>query len=273
MTDAATPTSFRVAAAWSESADVGSFVLQGPTDWPAGAPGQFVMLTAFGVGEAAISIAGAGSEPGGFAHTVRAVGPVTRALTSLQPGDVVGLRGPFGRGWPIEGAVGDDVVLLAGGIGLAPLRPAIRRIAEERARFGRVVLLYGARRPADLLYLDELMALRDSRDIEVRIAVDRATTDWRGRVGFITEHLGGAVARPERTVAFLCGPELMMRFAADALVHAGIDKTRIWVSMERNMNCGVGLCGHCQVGPMLVCSDGPAISYAAARPLMLIREV
>ncbi len=273
MTDPATPTPFRVVSAKPESEDVASFTVQGPANWPAGAPGQFMMLTAFGVGEAAISISGDGARPGVFEHTVRAVGPVTRALAALRPGDVVGLRGPFGKGWPLAEIAGGDVLLVAGGIGLAPLRPVLRRIAARRESFGRVSVLYGARRPRDLLYQTELAALRDKADIQLRITVDRAPTDWRGRVGFVTDHLEGVSPRPEAASAILCGPELMMRFTADALIRTGLPTERIWVSMERNMNCGVGLCGHCQVGPALLCRDGPTLSYPTARPLMLRQEL
>ena len=273
MTATATPTMFRVAQTWRETADVAGFALEGPAGATAGAPGQFNMLTVFGVGEAAISLSEAPAAAGRFVHTVRAVGPVTRALAGLAVGDPVGLRGPFGKGWPISESVGRDVVIVGGGIGLAPLRPLLRHLVDQRARYGEVTVVYGARRPDDRVFLDDLAALRARADIDLRVTVDQAPNDWTGRVGFVTQHLEGAVRTPDCTDAFLCGPEVMMRFVADDLVGIGLNPRRIWTSLERNMNCGIGLCGHCQIGPLLVCRDGPVVPYAEARPLLLAREL
>ena len=272
MTSGALPTLFHVAATWRETSDVAGFVLEGPAGFSSGVPGQFNMLTVFGVGEAAISLSDMPAA-GRHTHTVRAVGPVTRALAGLAVGDPVGLRGPFGKGWPIERAVGRDIVVVAGGVGLAPLRPLIRHLVDHRPIYGDVTVVYGARRPDERMFLDDLAALGARDDIDLRVTVDRAPNDWSGRVGFVTQHLKGAARAPERTDAFLCGPEVMMRFVADDLVAIGIAPSRIWVSLERNMNCGVGLCGHCQVGPLLVCRDGPVVAYADARPLLLAREL
>jgi NAD(P)H-flavin reductase len=225
------------------------------------APGQFNMLYAFGIGEAAISISGDPAEPQRLVHTIRAVGKVSAALTALKPGDTIGLRGPFGRGWPAEEALGSDVVVVAGGLGLAPLRPAIYRILAERARFGRFMLLYGTRSPADVLFPRELERWRGRLDVDLGVTVDHAGGDWRGNVGVVTTLIPRRTFDPTQTIAFVCGPEIMMRFAITALVKIGLPHQSIYLSMERNMKCAVGFCGHCQFGGSFMCKDGPVYSY------------
>jgi NAD(P)H-flavin reductase len=224
-------------------------------------PGQFNMLYVFGVGEVPISISGDPDRPRTVLHTTREVGAVTRAMRRLRPGDMLGLRGPFGTGWPVAEAENNDVVIVAGGIGLAPLRPALYYILARREKYGRVVLLYGARTPADLLFRAELERWRARFDLEVYATVDRAMTGWRGNVGVVTTLISRAPFDPLNTVGLVCGPEVMMRFAVQELLRRGVSPQSIYLSMERNMKCAVGLCGRCQLGPVFVCKDGPVFRY------------
>jgi NAD(P)H-flavin reductase len=237
------------------------------------APGQFNMLYVFGVGEAPISISGDPAKPEILVHTVRAVGSVTRALQGLSKGDQVGVRGPFGTPWPVEQAHGHDVVVVAGGIGLAPLRPVLYHLLLHRGQYGRVVLLYGARTPRDLLFARELRDWRSRFDLEVEVTVDRATAEWLGAVGVVTKLIGRSPFDPASAMAFVCGPEVMIRFTAMALQGRGVADPNIFVSLERNMRCAVGLCGHCQFGPAFVCKDGPVFRYDRALPFFGLREV
>ncbi len=236
------------------------------------APGQFNMLTAFGVGEAAISVSG-DPESGRLIHTIRAVGTVSAALTKLEVGAGVGVRGPFGVGWPMAEADRQDVILVAGGLGLAPLRPAIYRLLAERDRYGKVTLLYGTRSPEDILYRHELEEWRGRFDFEVEATVDHALTDWRGNVGVVTTLIDRVAIDPARTLAMVCGPEIMMRFVAKALRDRGVPDTRIYLSMERNMKCAIGQCGHCQFGPVFICRDGPVFTYDRLRTLLALKEL
>ena len=236
-------------------------------------PGQFNMLYVFGTGEIPISISGDPQHPRPLVHTVRAVGQVSAAVCGLARGDYLGVRGPFGSSWPMAGAEGSDVLLVAGGIGLAPLRPALYHVLAHRERYGRVVLLYGARTPRDMLYRRELERWRGRFDLEVEATVDAAGADWHGEVGVVTELIPRALFDPEHVAAMICGPEVMMHFTVQALKNLGVSCDDIYVSMERNMKCGVGLCGHCQWGPEFVCKDGPVFRYAAIERLMGIREL
>jgi NAD(P)H-flavin reductase len=271
------PRFYRVASRREDTGDTVTLELTEPAiGVPAFAPGQFAMLTALGVGEVPISVSGLGDNSGGHArrlqHTLRAVGAVTRALHAAQPGSLIGVRGPFGTGWDVESAAGRDVVIVAGGIGLAPLRPVVLSALADRSRYGRIVLLVGARTPGDLLYSDELERWR--RDgVEVAVTVDRADSDWSGEVGLVTALIKPAGLAPRNSLAFVCGPDIMMRFTADALAAEGIPVHRIRVSLERNMRCGAAWCGHCQLGPLLVCRDGPVVGYDRAAPLMSVREL
>jgi len=237
------------------------------------APGQFNMLYVYGVGEIPISISGDPTDPRVLVHTTRAVGNVTRAMLKLKKGDLVGVRGPLGTSWPVEEAVGRDVVIVTGGIGLAPLRPAIYKILAERGRYGSVVLLYGARTPADLLFRKELERWRGKLHLEVDVTVDHATPDWFGKVGVVTTLIPRAPFDPHGAIAFVCGPEVMMRFTVFELENRGVSADRIHVSMERNMKCGLGLCGRCQCGPKFVCRDGPVFRFAEIRKIFETREV
>lgn len=236
-------------------------------------PGQFNMLYVMGVGEVPISISGDPARAGTLVHTTRAVGRVTQAMAGLRAGDTIGVRGPYGTAWPVEEAAGDDVVIVAGGIGLAPLRPAILRLLAERERYGRVVLLYGARGPGEILYRRELETWRARFDLEVEVTVDRAAADWRGSVGVVTGLLPRARFEPRHTTAMLCGPEVMMRHVVRELTARGVAEERIYLSMERNMQCAVGFCGHCQYGAKFVCRDGPVFDYRTIGRLFAIREI
>jgi NAD(P)H-flavin reductase len=235
--------------------------------------GQFTMLQAFGVGEAPISISGDPASPEVLEHTIRNVGSVTSALATAPPGTVLGVRGPFGTGWDVRDGKGGDVVFVAGGIGLAPLRPAILDLVAERDDYGRVVLLYGARTPEDILFGDDLHAWAKKHGIVVEVTVDNGQHAWRGRVGLVTQLVSRAGFDPLNTLAMVCGPEVMMRFAATALADRGVRPERLRLSMERNMKCGVGLCGHCQLRELFLCVDGPVLSYDRLAPLMARTEL
>lgn len=235
-------------------------------------PGQFDMLYAHGVGEVPISISGDPADPRHLVHTIRAVGPTTRALEALEAGASVGVRGPYGSAWPVEEARGRDVVFVAGGLGLAPLRPAILDVLARRGDYGRVRVLYGARSPEELLYREELQRWRGRFDCDVQAIVDRAGRDWYGSVGVVTQLLEGVPVHPEDAL-FVCGPEIMMRYVVRALDERGIPRAQVWVSLERSMKCGVGLCGHCQLGGSFVCKDGPVYRFDRVADLFFGREV
>ena len=230
-------------------------------------PGQFTMLYAFGVGEVPISVSAA--QDGPLVHTVRAVGAVTEAICAAEPGAVFGVRGPLGNAWAL--GEGGDAVVVAGGIGLAPLRGVVHELLRRRADFGEAVVLYGGRTPGDLLYTDELDRWRET--LQVDVTVDAAEPGWGGKVGFVAKLVGSARFDPAAATAFLCGPEIMMRTSAEALLERGVPAERVYASMERNMQCGVGLCGHCQLGPTLICRDGPVYRWDELAPLLEVREL
>ena len=240
--------------------------------WPF-APGQFNMLTAFGIGEVPISISGDPAEPRRLIHTIRAVGVATRALCRSTPGDTVGVRGPFGTAWPVAEAQGSDLIIVAGGLGLAPVRPAIYQALANRAAYGSVELIYGARTPADILYYRELERWRGRFDVRVHVTVDSAPAEWRGRVGVVTKVMSQVRLDPGHTTALVCGPGLMMRFTVQELFARGVSPDQVYVSLERNMQCGMGLCGHCQLGPLFICKDGPVFPYSRVKDWFEKREV
>ena len=242
-------------------------------DIPQFATGQFNMLYVFGVGEIPISISGDPAKRKPLVHTTRAVGTVSKAMSELKANDVIGVRGPFGSYWPIKQAEGKDVVIAAGGIGLAPLRSVMYHILSHREKYGKTVLLYGARTPEDILYRHELEQWRAQFDLEVDVTVDRATGSWRGSVGVVTRLIPRASFDPNNTIAMVCGPEIMMRFTAAELEKRGVALENIYVSMERNMKCAIGMCGHCQYGPNFVCKDGPVFQYSQIQGLLSKREV
>jgi len=266
------PRPFRITARRRELADTFSLELEAEDGTPFDfRPGQFNMLYVFGAGEVPISISSKPGEP--LIHTIRAVGTVTDRLKALKKGDVIGLRGPYGSAWPVEAARGRDVLIVTGGIGLAPLRPAILEILANRGDYGRVAILYGSRSPADLLFEKDLVKWRSRFDTYVDVTVDRADAGWAGKVGVVPRLIDLASFSPDDAVAMVCGPEIMMNFTVQALLRAGVSSEDIYLSMERNMKCAVGFCGHCQLGGSFVCKDGPVYAHADIRRLLAVREV
>jgi len=256
------PRPFKVVEIWKELADTFSMRLEPLDGCPAFfAPGQFNMLYVFGVGEVPISVSGDAAQSGEILHTTRIVGNVTKAMSAFKPGMTVGLRGPFGTRWPLDVADGKDLVFVAGGIGLAPLRPAIYQAFADRHRYGNIVILVGARTPEDMLYAKELARWKSRFDLDVQVTVDHATGNWQGRVGFVTKLIASGGFDPKNTVAYTCGPEIMMRTTIKALNDRGVTNDHIYVSMERSMKCAVGFCGHCQWGPEFICRDGPVYRF------------
>lgn len=257
-----------------ETADTWTFELE-PANGEALAfePGQFTMLYAHGVGEIPISISGDPTRPERLVHTIRVVGAVSRALCDVPAGGSIGVRGPFGHGWPLAEAEGRSLVVVAGGVGLAPLRSVVVSALAGLQRFDRVTVLYGGRDPDSLLYEDELAEWASSADVELSVIVDTAASGWTGRVGVVPSLIERAELDPDETVAMVCGPEVMMRFSVDALLAEGLPAERIALSMERNMRCAVGHCGHCQWGPAFVCRDGPVFRWSEARRWFAVREL
>jgi anaerobic sulfite reductase subunit B len=273
------PALYRVVASKRETADIVTLSMEPVgVSIPPYRTGQFNMLSAFGVGEVAISISSEPGAAGTIEHTVRDVGAVSHALCSTPAGGLVGVRGPFGRGWDVEDLSGrEDVVVVAGGIGLAPLRGAVRlalarlAVGGGRAPAGRLVVLLGARSPDQAVFGSELDLWREA-GAQVELTVDAAPAGWAGRVGVVTTLVPDADFDPLRAVALVCGPEVMMRFTARALLERGIPAERLLVSLERNMQCGLAVCGHCQLGPLLLCRDGPVVRYRDVSSLMMERE-
>ncbi len=268
----AEPRPWRVVGVRRELADVVTLGLA-PAEPFTFLPGQFNMLYRPGIGEVPISISGDPATSGHVLHTIRDVGPVTKALCELRRGQQVGVRGPYGTSWPLTAAEGADLVIVAGGIGLPPLRPALYQALSQRDRFGRIVLLYGARTPEDLLFTHELGTWRSRFDVDVQVTVDAANRDWHGSVGVVPGLIPRARFDPGTATAFVVGPEIMMRFTVRALLAAGVPDDRVYLSMERNMQCAAALCGHCQLGPYLVCRDGPVFRYRPLARWLAIREL
>jgi NAD(P)H-flavin reductase len=267
------PRLHRVRRRWQESHDTVTIALEALDGIDhSHEPGQFNMLYSFGVGEVPISISSCHRPGRPLLHTVRGVGAVSTALCRARRGELVGIRGPFGTGWGVEDAEGADLVLVAGGIGLAPLRSALHHALAARRRYGRVVLLVGARSPEEIVFRRELDRLASRPDVDAELTVDRAGPAWRQHVGVVTQLVPSAQFDPSSALALVCGPEVMMRFAASALLGRGMPPERIRISLERNMHCGIGWCGHCQLGPDFVCQDGPVVSWAQAAPLLAIKE-
>ena len=269
------PSLYRIAKVDRETADIFTWRLrpangEGPFHFAAG---QFNMLYAFGAGEVPISISGDPARPETLVHTIRAVGPVTRVMQKLQRDDMVGVRGPYGSHWPVEESAGADILLVAGGIGLAPLRPALYQILATRRNFGKVALLYGTRTPADILFRTQVEEWRSRFDLQVFVTVDRGDAEWMGEVGVVTRLLNQVQFDPANAVAMICGPEIMMRFTIAELKDRGMPADRLFISLERNMKCGIGICGHCQLGPTFICKNGPVYRYHAAKPLFGVREL
>ncbi len=236
-------------------------------------PGQFYMLYVFGHGEVPISVSGNSFEMGTLMFTIMTIGSVTKALCSVCVGDVVGVRGPFGKGWPLEQVKGRDVLIIAGGLGLAPLRPLIYHLISHSADYGIITLLYGTRTPDMILFQDELASWDDRDDMRVFLTVDSAGSEWHGHAGVVTELIEKIGIDTVRTTALTCGPEIMMRFTAHALLGKGLAASDIYISMERNMKCALGHCGRCQYGPHFICKDGPVFAFDQVEYLFKVREV
>jgi NAD(P)H-flavin reductase len=236
-------------------------------------PGQFTMLQAYGVGEVPVSISGDPADDGVLQHTIRDVGSVSHALATAETGARLGVRGPFGVGWDVGTARGRDVVIVAGGIGLAPLRPAVLEICANRAAYGEVTLLYGARTPAERLFTDELPRWAAEHGVAVHVTVDRSDDSWRGPVGLVTGLVDRVVFRPELATVLVCGPEVMMRHTAAAFLDSGAAPADLRVSRERKMTCGIGLCGHCQLRELFICQDGPVLGYGLVASLLTQAEL
>ncbi|MCW5700641.1 MAG: FAD/NAD(P)-binding protein [Rhodospirillales bacterium] len=273
--DPRVPRPFRIEAVIGETDDVVSWDLRpvaGDADF-AFSPGQFNMIYQFGVGEVPISISGDPSRTDHVRHTLRAVGSVTKPMAALERGSVIGVRGPYGRAWPLSDLMGKDVVVVAGGIGLAPLRPAVLAILAERHLYRRVAVLYGARTPRDILFRRDLESWSARLDTVVDATVDRAGRDWYGNVGVVTDLIARATFDPAHTAALVCGPEIMLRYAVRALVDRGIATRCIFVSVERNMKCAVGWCGRCQWGGAFVCRDGPVFRFDRIEKAFAVRQL
>jgi len=269
------PEPYRIGRILKETGDTFTFELE-PVNGAIGtafSAGQFNMLYVFGIGEVPISISGDPGKSGRMVHTIRAVGAVTKVMRTLKRGSVIGLRGPYGKGWPIEESRGNDIIIIGGGIGLAPLRPALYSLISEREKYGRITVLYGTRTPADILFHNELERWRGRLDLDVGVTVDRANTSWRGHVGVVTTLISKASFDPLQTTAFICGPEIMMRFTVLELERRGVPSENIYLSLERSMKCGIGLCGHCQLGPCFICKDGPVFCYNKIKSLIALREI
>lgn len=240
-------------------------------DIPSFLPGQFNMLTHFGFGEIPISISGDPSKENVLIHTIRAVGPVTLAMRKLKKGDQIGVRGPFGTSWPLS-RKNCDVLIVAGGLGLAPLRSAIYELLKHRKQFQKITILYGTRTIEDILYQEELQAWKN-KGFVVEMTLDQPDIRWGGPVGFVTSLIPHHLTQPENTIAFVCGPEIMMKVAAKELLNTKVREESIYLSMERNMKCAVGCCGHCQMGPIFICKDGPIFSYNQLKNWLTIKEL
>jgi NAD(P)H-flavin reductase len=255
--DGMLPHPTRVIEAFGETADVVTLAVE-KTEGFSSRPGQFNMLSLPGIGDIPISIAG--TSDSAIEHTIRGVGAVSRALTELLPGSWLGLRGPFGSAWPMQEAEGRDVVLIAGGIGMAPLRGAMRQLAAAPDRYPRVRLLYGTRSPEDIVYDKEILGWMQLPHVKAHVTVDKGSRRWAGNVGVVTKLMRRKYTPPDG-IYLLCGPEVMMRFALAELEKAGVPHENIYVSMERNMKCALGMCGRCQYGPYFICKDGPVFRY------------
>ncbi len=267
---ATTPVPYRVLRAQPVSPDTGWIELEPVAEaLPKFSPGQFAMVYAFGVGDIPLSVCGIDGDV--LSHTVRAVGAVSTAIRDLQPGTTVGVRGPFGTAWELDTARA-DLLIIAGGIGLAPLRPVVHAALARTERRGTLNVLIGVRTPDDLLYCAETEAW-GAAGAHVLVTVDRPDARWAGEVGVVTSLLDRIAFEPSNTRAFVCGPEVMIRATARELTRRGVRDGRIGVSLERTMHCGIGQCGHCQLGPLLLCRDGPVVPWSRARPLLAVREL
>ena len=236
-------------------------------------PGQFNMLYVYGVGEAAISISSDPTRTATLEHTIHRVGAITTALSQKKRGDVIGIRGPYGSSWPLDVSQWKDICIVTGGIGLAPLRPVIYSLLKKREEYGRIIILYGGRSPLDLLYRVELERWEDEKNVEVLVTVDRGDSSWKGHIGVVTSLFSYIKLDTRNTITYVCGPEIMMKYTIDELDRRGVAPDQVFLSMERNMKCAVGFCGHCQYGPTFICKDGPVFPLPRIRTLLDRKEL
>jgi sulfite reductase subunit B len=231
-------------------------------------PGQFVMVSVFGAGEAPISVSSSPSRSNGIIELcIRRVGSLTNVIHQFVPGDRLGIRGPFGNGFPLERFHGKDILFAPGGMGLAPLRALINQVLDERENYGRVIILYGARNPSELLFMDELKEWGSRQDVELHVSVDRPDENWEGNIGVVTTLFSKIKVDAHNTVAVTVGPPVMYRFVLIEMIGLGIPEGNIWLSLERRMKCGVGKCGHCQINHIYTCQEGPCFTYAQIKYL------
>lgn len=260
--DPYTPMLCRVIDNVRESMDVFSITLEAPLERPYRfKAGQFNMLYGFGIGESAISISSSPQAHETITHTIRTVGSVTNHLAKLKTGDMLAIRGPYGTAWPITQAKGKSVLLIAGGIGIAPLKPVIHELIKHRSLYKNITVLYGTRTPNDLIFQSEYSDWK--KNITFDYIVDHADLNWHGNIGVVTSLIQSHLNEPQDTVIMMCGPEVMMRFCLLECVQSGVPVSNIYLSMERNMQCGFGQCGHCQWGPYFICKDGPVMQFSA----------
>ena len=231
-------------------------------------PGQFNMLYLLGVGEVAISISSDPDDISVLSHTIRAAGRITKAMQALEVGEQIGVRGPYGQGWPVAAARGKDIVIVTGGLGCAPTASVIRYIIARRQDYGSLTILQGVKHSDDMIYRQQYTAWQQALNTQIFIAADHAGPHWPWRVGFVTDSIQSLALDPANTVAMMCGPEGMMKTAAHALIGRGLDESNIYLSMERNMACGIGHCGHCQFGGLFICKDGPVLAYSRIKALL-----
>lgn len=269
MADLFLPRLAEIAEVRDETSDTRTFRLRLPDGEPFDfRPGQFLQLSVFGYGEAPFCLASSPTRGDGIETTVRRVGQLTEALHALSAGDQVGLRGPFGNGFDVDAARGRDLLFVGGGIGLPPLRGLILNVLDERDRFGRITILYGARTPRDLVYKEELRAWAARGDVELRVTVDRGDPEWQGHVGVVPTLFERVRLQPASTLAFVCGPPVMIHFVVQDLLQRGFPEEAVISTLERMMQCGVGKCNHCTIGHRYVCRDGPVFSYRQMRELL-----
>ncbi len=236
-------------------------------------PGQFNMLYVFGIGEIPISVSSLIVKHPRIVHTIQDVGAVSKAICELNIGDQIGVRGPFGSSWENDPAQGKDIIIMAGGVGFAPLRPLIEAIVKDRGSYGNVNVLYGTRSPDNIIFHQDVISLHSNTSVNFLVTVDHSFSNWYGNVGVVTSLMDMAKFDPEKTIAYVCGPEIMMRFGIKSLISNGIAESNIYLSMERNMKCAIGHCGHCQYGPLFVCKDGPVFRYTDLKSYLNIREL
>lgn len=276
INDPVVPFPFVVLDSWEEYSGCTTIVVE-PADARGKCvfkPGQFHMIHAFGVGEVPISNCSDMSDTNTLSFTIMNVGEVSAALCDLKKGDQIDLRGPYGSTWPLDKARGKDVVIISGGLGLPPVRPNIYHILNNKNQYGKLSLIHGARTPSHLVYMNELKEWEQSDDINCIVTVDDSYGyEWDGNIGLVTNYIKDLSIDPENTLAITCGPEIMMKFVANALRDEGMSSDNIYVSMERNMKCAIGHCGRCQYAPYFVCKDGPVFPFSAVERLFAIKEV